>query len=426
MKGKFIKRSLVVMMVVAIFSYLGFQVYNISFNKIKTEIVQKTTMMNSIETVGYIVRDEEQISTDTEGILNFILTDGEKVEKGGIVAEVYKSEEDILINRKLKDLDTKIQKLSSLLNPAKIVSMSPSLLDKQIHKDMSVILKNMNSGEYKKVFKNKNKLLYLINQRQLIVGKVHDFSEKIDSLNEEREKLTKLSSKSINNITTNRSGYFVSHSDGMEKSFNYKDVLKVDSSKVNELIGTSIDGNAIKSAKLVNNAKWYILSNVKASNAEGLTQGQCVNVHIPHAGAENIEAKIVAINSANVENEVAVVLECNYINKNILSLRKEPIVINIETYDGIRVDKRSIHEKLITFKVQDECGKETEKEKRVKGVYVVCGKQLIFKEVKVLHSGKNYVICSLDSDDTYSKSTVEVYDEIVVEGTNLYDRKIIK
>lgn len=426
MQGKFIKRFLIVTVAVAILSYVGFQVYNMGFNKIKTEIAQKSTVMDSIESVGYIVRDEEEISTDTAGILNFILTDGEKVEKGGVIAEVYKSEEDILTKRKLKDVDSQIKKLYSLGNSEKIASTSPNILDKQVHNDMSTILKSRNDGDYKTVFKSKNKLLYLINQRQLIVGKTQDFSERINSLIREKEKLTELSSKNVDNITTNRSGYFVSHSDGMEKSFSYNDVSKVSASKVNELINTNMDGNTVGCAKLVNNAKWYILSAVKSSDLEKLSEGQYVKVHMPRAGAESIDAKIVAINLVGSEDEAAVVLECSYINKNILSLRKEPIVINVSEYSGIRIDKRSIREKSIQVEVKDEDGAEIEKEKKIKGVYTVCGKQIIFKEINILYSGKDYVICSLAPDDTFSKDPLQVYDEIVVEGTDLYDRKIVK
>lgn len=425
MKGIFIKRSITVTTVIIVLCYIGFQLYSISFPKIKTEIAQKSTMMDAIETVGYIVRDEEEIPTDNDGILNFVLTDGEKVESGGVIAEVYKSEEEILAKRKLKDIDSQINKLCSLGNSSEIVSTNPNLLDKQIHNDMSVILKNMNDGDYRKVFKSKNQLLYLINQRQLIVGKSQDFSKRIDLLNKEKENLTKLSLKSINNIITKKSGYFVSYSDGRENSFNYRDVSKISSSEAKELIDLKIDSRIKGNAKIINNAKWYIISNVKVSSIENLSEGQYVKVYMPRAGAENIDAKIVAINIDSGEDEAAVVLECSFINQNILLLRKEPMVINALEYSGIRIDKRSIHEKLMTVNDKDE-DKVIENGKKVKGVYTVCGKQLIFKEIKILYSGKNYVICSQDPEDTYSKNTVEVYDEIVVEGTDLYDKKIIK
>lgn len=424
MKGNFIKKSLTVVAVIIILVYVGFQLYSISFPKIKTEIAQKSTMIDSIETLGYIVRDEEQISTDTEGILNFVLADGEKIEKGGVIAEVYKTEEDILAKRKLKDIDSQIKKLNSLGNSSEIASTSPNILDKQVHSDMNVILKSMNDGNYKKVFKSKNKLLYLINQRQLIVGKAQDFSKRINLLSKEKEKLTNLSLKRIDNITTDKSGYFVNYSDGMENILNYKDVGKVSTIKVRELIDASVDKSTRVKAKLVNNAKWYILSNVKTSDIENLNEGQYVKVYIPRAGTENIDAKVVAINLVGGDDEAAVVLECSYINSNILAIRREPITINISEYLGIRIDKRAIHERIISIK--DENDDHAEKEKRVKGVYTVCGKQLVFKEIKILYSGKNYVICSQNPEDTYSKNTLEVYDEIVIEGTDLYDRKIIK
>ncbi len=57
-----------------------------------------------------------------------------------------------------------------------------------------------------------------------------------------------------------------------------------------------------------------------------------------------------------------------------------------------------------------------------RGVFIVRGDSLVFKKVNVVYWGEGYVICSQETDDDYLK----LYDEIVTEGKDLYDGKVIR
>ena len=66
--------------------------------------------------------------------------------------------------------------------------------------------------------------------------------------------------------------------------------------------------------------------------------------------------------------------------------------------------------------------------KEVNGVYVMLGSEIVFRLIVPLYSTSTYVICdpNPDEDELMTSETVQLYDEIVVEGTDLYDGKVVK
>ena len=63
-----------------------------------------------------------------------------------------------------------------------------------------------------------------------------------------------------------------------------------------------------------------------------------------------------------------------------------------------------------------------------RGVYVKLGNSVSFREIFPIYSGENIVISDTDKNLTPFSNEfgkLEVYDEIIVEGANLYDGKII-
>ena len=79
-------------------------------------------------------------------------------------------------------------------------------------------------------------------------------------------------------------------------------------------------------------------------------------------------------------------------------------------------------------KVLDENGNPVMEEKEVQGVYVLFGGELVFKEIVPLYTSETYVICDPSPDEgvLFSGSTIQLYDEVVIEGTDLKDGKMVR
>lgn len=421
MKNKTIKKCVCVSLIGLIAFYVSYQIYAFAFPETKTETVYKKQVFESIDTNAYIIRDEREISDNGDGYANFVLTDGEKVGKNGVIAQVYQTEEQGLLKKKVKDLENEIERLKNLESFGIALSTSPSSIERQSYQELNNLLKSVNNDDYQKLKKSRNKILYLLNQRQIATNKICDFSDKINSLKQEIDNIKVQDDKETRTILADEAGYFVGKTDGFEDEFNYNNVLNITPSQVKDLINNNTPKKKV-SAKLVKNAVWYVVCNVQKDEALNFYTDQWVDLSMPFVSADGIKAKVVAINQSDKNSNAAIVFQCNYIDKNTLTIRKGPIKINIAEYNGILVSKNSIHEKNIV------ADNETGDEKTVKGVYIKIGKQIFFKEVDIIFSSNDYVLCafSLDKSKSNPYDTIKEYDEVVVKGKGLYDGKVVR
>ena len=69
--------------------YVGYQIYRSQYTGFKTETAMYADLSASIDTTGFIIRNEELVYSRYDGVLNYTLDDGEKTAFGGTVAELY-------------------------------------------------------------------------------------------------------------------------------------------------------------------------------------------------------------------------------------------------------------------------------------------------------------------------------------------------
>lgn len=425
--GKFVKRIVWTFLVFVIVAYVLYHICLIVFPNIKTETARAIQVFDSIDSRAYIIRDEKIIDEDLSGVVSFTLTDSEKVEKNGVIAKVYTSEEQASLSKKIQIIKDEINRLKNLKSFEVATSYNPESVNQQAYLTLNNIVNDVYNYDFNKLNKKRDEILYFLNEIQIVSGKDLKLDEKILELNNELDKLNS-SNSNVKNILAKESGYFVGHSDGYESEFFYDDILKITSDRVESLFKDCCNNTKKNTAKLVTSSRWYAVCNLKKDEAMQLSIDQYVELFMPLVSSERIKAKVIAINQADKNSLAAVVFQCEHVDKNVLSIRSEPIKINIAEYKGLCVNKNAVHEKLLKQTVIDnETGEEKKEEKLVKGVYVRVGKQIIFKEIDIIFSGDDYVICSQNPDKAklFSENTIKEYDEIVISGKDLYDGKFI-
>ena len=115
--------------------------------------------------------------------------------------------------------------------------------------------------------------------------------------------------------------------------------------------------------------------------------------------------KIESVNVTEGSDILTVVLRSNIMNEEIAALRIEPVKIRINSVEGIAVDRMALRT------VDGE-----------KGVYVKEGNLVNFKKVNIIYSDSNIVLSKAQPLDN---SYLAVYDEMILEGTDLYDGKLL-
>lgn len=422
----------IIFMIILIFAsaYILYQIYVSNFTKVKTQPVTYTSLSDSIQSESFIVRDEVFINNNSNGVMSYLLEDGEKVAKDGTVAEIFNNYDDAKTQKEIKNIDNEINNFKQLSYLSNSYTSDPLATDEQIGSSIQKMIKDINASSYNNIQKSRSDILYLMNEKQIITGKVASFNNKIDELQSQRDTLSKSHGSSIGKVLAPDSGYFVSKLDGFENLVNFDNVLSLSVDNIKSILSSEkkLDSNKNIIGKVIRGINWYIVCNVSSDEAFKLYNGKSVNITLPLVSTEKFPATVAAINQQDKKSEAAVILSLNNMDNRLALTRNETVKIDIDTYNGLLINKNSLHEDILRKTVVDENGNESLEEKKVQGVYILRGKEIVFKQVVPIYSDNNYIVCEQNpsSDKLFNGETITILDEVVTEGTNLYNGKIIK
>ena len=386
---------------ILILSYIGLQIYNSTYKEVITETAISISTMSNISVDGYIIRNEQLISSNKEGVKVFSVQNGSRVPKDGIVANVYSSEESASAVENIEIINEKIAALAETQNQNKIFAADLDILGRQIDERFISILNCVDEDNFIGVDASKTELLNLINLKQITVGTVKDFNTQISLLKQEKDNLSKLVS-TPSYIKSSKAGYFISTVDGFENSIDYDKVLDLLPDNLKKITPKAVETNVI--GKIVSDYQWYIACVLKVSDAINLSLNQKISLKIPLASVNELPVTIVAMNKDTRTHEVAVIFKSEYMNEDLSSIRKYLVQIGQKNITGIRVNANAV--RFVNGK---------------KGVYVKTGNIAKFREINVLFTGRGYLVC----EESTNAKGIKLYDEVIVEGKNLYDGKII-
>ena len=396
-------------------------------DSVVTETVYKATVSDSISTTGFVIRDEEYIKNSSDGVLVYQVSNGEKITANGTIANIYSSEADAVNFQRICDIDEEISELEALNNVLSSANVGLDSVNNRLDQKLTSFINTVNNRDFESISSVESDLLSAIYRKQIITGDQKNFDNKIEELKAEKESLENSSNDSTGEITTENAGYFVSSIDGFEKSFSIDDLDQISYSDLNEVKADSVDPDNFV-GKVIKGVNWYLACPVSNEQAVAITHSNSsITVKIPYATSASIPAKVVSVNEFADEDKAVAIIECNYMSPALSQIRNEAVEIELNTYEGLKVNKAALHDDIMTKTVTDENGEQTTKESKIQGVYVKYGNQIIFKQVYIIYSDEDYIICSENpsNDVLFNGTTIELYDEVVIEGEDLYDGELI-
>ncbi len=418
-------------MTILILSYIVSVVLKANFVQIKTESANIMTVSDSISSKGYFIRDEHLISSKDEGYISYVFDDGDKVSKNEAVANVYSNSESATVKQQMNRLQSQIDKLKVLDKTGSAISTTPDELDKTISGDLSKMNQLVDDRDFKSTGNTLDSLLYSLNERQIVTGKTNGFESKINELEAELEELKKTPAASANGkaVRSPSTGYFVCQADG------YEDICKTD--EINSIMPGDLSSRLEKKkevssdiiGKTIEGVYWYVACEVNAEEALKIKTSENLSIELPLVNNELISVELESINQKSMTTDAVVILRGSFMNKEMAQVRYEDISVVVETYTGIYIPKKAVHECNVDFEIKDESGNKKTVTKTVPGVYIKIGNEILVKQIFPVYMGDDFVICKKapDDDDAVSNDTgpLKPYDNVVVEGANLYDGKII-
>ncbi len=402
----FVKRLITVVVSLFLIAYVGYQAYQVLYNPVKTETVTKYSVYDTIDTEGIAVRSETKIPGEADGFLLYTIENGSRVSKGGVVAEVYPTEADAKAQQELDSLNQEIASLEQIELQGTANRVNLDVIDKQISQLVGEITQGVNALSLSDMADWRARLLELMNKRQITVGTVADFSDRLAALSAQKASLEGAFSAATASITSPDAGYFVNDIDGFEDALTAEETLLLTPDELSKLLDSTPDTESSGYiGKVVQNYEWYFACLIPAEDAAEVRIDMSPTLLFPFVTNEAVSATVVATNR-DKEGNTAVVFECSIMSSELSSMRVEPVQIRLREYEGLRVPSSCI--------IKNDEGES--------GVYALVGDTCTFRRVNILHSEPDYVICEETDEDGYLK----LYDDIITEGKGLYDGKTVR
>lgn len=401
--------------------YIIIRMINFEFSEYEIQEAVPSTISDCVDAEAMIFREETCICLDTNGALSYEIDDGESINVGGTIANVFADEEEAITYREIKKLEQNIQILSSVNYKNKKIGVDLTTINNATQAKIISMVDMINKNRILDLDDIKTELFSLLNQREFIIGDSENYNDKVEELEQEVAAL-KSSVNIKSKITSDKSGYFVSGCDGYENSIAYNDVKAITVDILDNIKQTQVPYNCV--GKVISNSKWYMVAKISADDA--LKFINCDNdeitVSMPLISNSEIKVKVESINQPNKQQDGVIILSSETINGKIVKARNEQIQINISEYSGLKIPKNAIHEEIIEVEKDGVDSTQT-----VKGVYVLDAHRIDFKEIIILYSGEDYVICKLqpNSDELVTDDYLLLYDRVITEGIDIYDGKII-
>lgn len=396
---EFLKKAAVIVLSLFFIFYVSYQVYLTSFEKVETETALEKTVNNSLFTTGFFVREEEYIVNSASGTVIPVAQDGKKVAGGDTVAVVFKSDSSVESYMRTELLKSELERYTKLNSITPSSGIDADALDSSIGSAISELVDKIDANDIDNLSSSYAALRDSVTKKQLILGADINFQDIIDGINNELEMLEgrKLDHETIN---ATGSGYYIANVDGYENAFDYKQVENILPEQVDTLLGSERAQVADDvMGKLVTGFNWYIVCKLEIEDIAELDVNSLVTVDFPYSSTEALKAQVVAVNVSGADT-AAVVLRCNVMDEELANMRIEDIEIIFNSVTGFRVPANAVREV-----------------DGVKGVYILRSNSVTFREINIVWTSDEYVICNDDE--------IKLYDEIITKGKDLYDGKAI-
>ena len=409
----FFRRLLTAVLSLFLIGYVAYQGFQIVYNPIQKETAVEYSVYDTIDTDGITIRNETLVPGGGEGYLYYQTENGGRISKSGVIAQVFASESDALAQKKLNSLDEELQKLTEINSQGTANKANLELITKQLDTTMMELVQDIHHSSLDAATEAEQSLLSLFNKYQITIGKVGNFTDRINALTQERATLASSYQPAVSTIEAPVAGYFVSEVDGWEQTLDYSKALNFTVSDIASAMEMEADPQAGSGyvGKMVGDYEWYLACVVPAAQADSLQLGSELTIKLPFVSDESIPVTVAAVNR-DKEGQAAVIFQCSYMSSSLSSIRKEPIQIQKTLYEGIRVPQKAV--------VFSEDGE--------RGVYAQVGNTAVFKQIEILYSDTDFVICADKGDETPEEGEapfLQLYDDVIVEGKGLYNGKVI-
>lgn len=388
-------------------------VFHLNNEEYKTETAIYAETDDSVAFKAVYIRNEEVIDYSGSGVISYAVSDGGKLGKGSVIAEIYADENQIDVKQQIEDLTNQLSILQKIQNPGTIESAQPANLSALISEKYRTIIGKRESGKIDEISDDSDELVVLLSTYQLVTDSETNFLKTITDINNQIAQLRSTETVPLDKIVSDRSAYFVSYADGYEDELSVDNLSSLTPELISSIKDTVTTGSTSIVGKLIDGYEWYAAGVINNKDSR-FSIGDDVKLKF-QSTSDIVEGEIFDIRETKTAGQSIVIVKCDEITYDLVQHRTERVEMIKGEHEGIKVPRKAIRFKDVEETVvNEETGESTTQTVNCKGVYVKLGEQINFKKLDVIYEGNNYVLSSMNAGSDY----VSLYDDIIVEGVD--------
>lgn len=399
--------------------YFGYHIWRSVTKEVETQPVTNVTVQRTVETDGYIFRSESPIFMSGGTSAVPAVSEGEKVNVGGRVADIYaQSAPDVVAH--IAEIEDQIDLLRRSISGKNASSKDSSSIDRDIFSSLSEIRAAAGVGNASDAVALRSSLLSAVNRRGLLTGSVSDFNADISALEQEKASLTSSLGSKLQSVTAPSSGFYYSGTDGYERIFDPAlfDDMTYDSA-CSLLASSPETWSQGCVGKIVTSSVWYTVLRADRKYINTFAVGTSCKVNFK-ANEMTLEMKIEKVLEGS--GEAVFILSTRDVPTGFDYTRVQKIELVEAEYTGLRVPVGAV--RIVNGET---------------GVYILDGSTVRFRTISVLYRGDGICIVDTgskeDSDEVEDSGTdeddgdetrrLELHDNLITSGKGLYDGRVI-
>lgn len=382
--------------------YIIVQCFVIFRRSYKTETAIKYTLAESITLDGVVAFDSVDVAGS--GDLGYLVQDGERVTNGTVVAEVYTDDSQGLQRERLDRLERTITLLTKSQNST---GSDLSVLTNQTKQALYNLLDKINTAQYSGITDAEDTFLLAQNRLQVSTGQTAGFADTIAALQVEYDSI-KAQLDALQIITATTNGYFSSTAASPAIAADRQALDDADPATLQKMLADGFPAAATdRAGQITTGFSWKFYAVCDLDTAARFDNISSVKISVPGKQNTPLSATVEEVAPDKDNGLAKIVLQCQTINAEVLSFGQETAQIDLKTYEGIRIDKEALH--IVDGQ---------------RGVYVKYGNLQRFLKITTLYENDSYILIP-ENGKIGTDNEVRLYDEIIVQGTNLQDGKLL-
>lgn len=366
----------------------------------KTETAYNYTVSDVVNSKAVFVRDEKLITSTIPGYYSYLVKDGSAVSKKTAIASVYDKEEYLKIKDNINDLEDELRLLNSVLDKVKL-GINNDELTRDINSFSLNIVENVENNNFSNLKEIKNNFQYYMAGKMLNSNEYNSLDNRINTLENNILSQQRLLPWIDNKIYSESDSFFSSYFDGYTELLNTEEI---DFFLIYEILDGKTRNVSYKSiiGKEISDFKTFLVIPIEEDDIEIFLNQKSFRIDFGINNFNNISCTLDRV-VKNKDNYFAICYT-EFLNDFIINTRIADVSIRFKTYNGFKVNKDAVRSY-----------------ENMEGVFIKTGNLISFKPIEVIYRGDNFVIAEKND----GSNSLRLHDEIIIEGQNLYDGKLI-